>query len=324
MRQHVVRLVSTLVLVLSSFDVVALPSRALALGGACGGPIPCECGDEFLGSRTLVFGVDPITVTPCPAEGLIFNEGGHRTLDLGGNTIRAAAGNTQFDGLRLNDTTHNTVSGGAIVGFTVAIGGRLASLNLFSDLQIVDGIVGMSILGGGNTIQRSVFRRLSGGAIGISDGAGTRILNNRIEDSGIGIVMSTSPFFDIGGGAVIARNVILRSRGDGLLVHSSRFAPGAVIERNQVKRSGGDGIVLSGTGARVTSNVASDNAGNGFDSRGLSDSIFHGNRAQANDRFGMIDDSVGNETAGTANRYTRNNLCSLNGLGDSAPPGLCF
>jgi hypothetical protein len=324
MRPPSSRLVLSLILSLSSLGVIALPAQAPALGGTCGSAIPCECGDEFFGSRTLVFGVDPITVTPCAGEGLIFNEGSHRSLNLGGNTIRAAAGNVGTDGIRLNDTTHNTVTGGAIVGFGTGIGGRIASLNLFSDLQIVEGSVGIRILGGGNTIQRSVFRRLSAGAITISDGAGTQILGNRIEDSGVGVTISTSPFFDIAGETVIARNLVLRSSGNGLTVHSSRFALGAIIDRNQVKRSGGDGVVLSGTNVRVTSNVASDNAGNGFDSRGLTDSTFHGNRAQANDLFGMVDDSAGDGTAGTANTYTRNNRCSLNGLGDSEPPGLCF
>jgi hypothetical protein len=316
MRQRHRRSLVCLPFVVLLFGLAVLPGKAWA----CGGATPCECGDFLDSSRTLVFGVDPITVTPCPDNGL-FIERSNLTLDLGGNTIRAAAGACCY-GITLNVASGVTVTNGKIVGFDA--GGilvRVASRNRFSSLLIVEGGDGIYGLGDDNTIERSVFRRQAFDAISLS-GAGTQILNNRIEDSGldgVNIDIDAGDPFIPHGPAVIARNVILRSGQAGLVVGGD----GAVIDRNQMRRSGGDGLALSGTNHRVTRNLSNDNVGNGFNSR-VSDSTFDGNRAQLNDLFGMVDDSVGDGTTGTANTYTVHNLCSLNGRGDSAPPGLCF
>ncbi len=51
------------------------PTPASAIGGSCGGVVPCECGDELTSSRTLVPGVDPITTTICPDSGIIITAG---------------------------------------------------------------------------------------------------------------------------------------------------------------------------------------------------------------------------------------------------------
>ena len=319
MRQQRLRSLLCLPFALLLFGLAAPPMKAWA----CGGATPCACGDFLGASRTLVFGVDPITVTPCPGEGLVIESVGGVTLDLGGNTIRAAAGARGFSGITLNGASSNTVTNGKIVGFDVfGIFVRVAPRNRFSSLLIVGGAAGIYGLGDDNTIERSVFRRQTGDAINLQ-GAGTQILNNRIEDSGaVGVRISTNPddVFKQHGPNVIARNVILRSGHAGLVVGGPA---GAVIDHNQVRRSGGDGLVLSGMNYRVTRNLSNDNAGNGFKG-GLSGSTFDGNRAQLNDLYGIGDDSVGDGTSGTANTYTVHNLCSLNGLGDSAPPGLCF
>ena len=317
MRQQRLRSLLCLPFALLLFGLAAPPVKAWA----CGGATPCACGDFLVDSRTLVLGVDPITVTPCPDNGL-FIERSNVTLDLGGNTIRAALGACCY-GVTVNVASHVTVTNGKIVGFDA--GGilvRVSSSNRFSSLLFVEGGVGIQGLGDDNTIESSVFRRQAHGAIDLQ-GAGTQILNNRIEDSGSGGVnidnRPDNPFIQHGP-TVIARNVILRSERAGLVV---RGGDGAVIDRNQVRRSGGDGLVLSGMNYRITRNLSNDNAGNGFNG-GLSDSTFDGNRAQLNDLFGIADDSVGDGTSGTANTYKVHNLCSLNGLGDSEPPGLCF
>jgi hypothetical protein len=298
-------------------------AHSYGLGGFCGAGVPCDCGDELVASRTLVSGVDPITVTPCPGHGLLI-ESSALTLDLGDNTISATAGRGGI-GIILNDVSGTTVTGGTIAGFGIGIQARLANRSRFSALRILGGDAGIVGLGDDNTIERTVFRRL-GEAISFT-GAGPHILSNRIEDCAFGVWVTINPVDDSGahGSSVIARNVILRSGGPspiggGLTV----FGDAVVIDHNQVTRSSGHGLVLSGTGHRITRNVAHGNGGHGFSSRGLSGSTFDGNRAQANELFGMEDDSVGDGTSGTANTYTIHNLCTANDLGDSAPPRLCF
>ena len=96
-----------------SLLTLALPGPILAKN--CGGPVPCECGDFLVASRTLVAGVDFITVTPCPDIGLSIWVS-DLTLDLNGNTIRAAAGAGSY-GIALNTSSGITVTGGTIVGF---------------------------------------------------------------------------------------------------------------------------------------------------------------------------------------------------------------
>src|SRR5207237_5428908 len=68
---------------------LALAAPALA-GGRCGDdvagrPVPCDCGDVLVSSRTLGDD-DPITTRTCPATGLVIDvPAGHRaTLALGG------------------------------------------------------------------------------------------------------------------------------------------------------------------------------------------------------------------------------------------------
>lgn len=282
-----------------SLLTLALPGSILAKN--CGGPVPCECGDFLVASRTLVAGVDPITVTPCPDIGLSIWVS-DLTLDLNGNTIRAAAGAGSY-GIALNTSSGITVTGGTIVGFGYGIYCRLSDHNRFSFLQIVEGGDGIIILGDANTIERSVFRRQQGNAI-FAWGEGTQVLANRIEDSqyspsaGARVLIDRSdPILPDLGPTVIARNVILRSAGAGLEVAAPSFPEpliaGTLVDHNQVSRSGGDGLVLSGWDLQITRNLSTDNGRDGFHSQDLSVSTFDGNRAEKNGRNGLTFDGTG-------------------------------
>jgi hypothetical protein len=77
--------------VVSSEDNFAAPVGIAIVPGAlppgsCGGSVPCACGDRVVLDRTLDDGVDPVTTTVCPADGLIVADG--VTLDLGGAILR--------------------------------------------------------------------------------------------------------------------------------------------------------------------------------------------------------------------------------------------
>ena len=75
-------------LIVASATVPVMISAARAAD--CGGGIPCACGDHVAANHTLVSGVDPVTVTRCPGDGLTVGSG--VTLDLGGTRSEARRG----------------------------------------------------------------------------------------------------------------------------------------------------------------------------------------------------------------------------------------
>jgi nitrous oxidase accessory protein NosD len=144
--------------------------------------------------------------------------------------------------------------------------------------------------------------------------------------------------------ATVARNGIDDSVGDGLLVENVNTVGNEVtgahqIQRNRMVRSGGAGIRLSSaTDSSVYLNEVMDSGQGGIvldaacDVHGppacgatlppSRDNVVSQNRTDHNTGVGIVDESTGKRTAGTANTY-RSNLCQGDTLGDSSPPGLC-
>src|SRR5262249_39727642 len=101
--------------------------------GACGGGVPCACGDRVVQSRTLR-GADPATRTACPADGLVVAAG--VTLDLGGSTLRGQGAGA---GVRIEVGAANvTVRSGRITGFATGVRGEGTTGARLANLQVLD------------------------------------------------------------------------------------------------------------------------------------------------------------------------------------------
>jgi hypothetical protein len=106
------------------------------------------------------------------------------------------------------------------------------------------------------------------------------------------------PGMDLNGNVNAVANRIEDSAGPGLRVTiDSGEARGGVITRNVIRRNEGDGIFVDCLACSFTANQSSYNAG-----------------------FGIRDVS---EDSGQGENVYRNNVCTGNALGASAPPGLC-
>ena len=331
----------TLCFMLSLLTLQALPGSILAKD--CGGPVPCECGDTLVASRTLS-GVDPITTTVCPGDGLVV-EGNNLTLDLGGHTIQG--GPSSGVGVVVDGLSSSDIRGGTVSGFEFGIQGFEVRSSHISSLRLLDNRgVGLDLCcqstanviehllieggglavrindsgRGGSTLRSMTIRHTEGivasGGIPESEGLtppGNVLVNNRIEDTrGDGMVVR-------GFRNIIARNVVIRSAGDGIVI--AQFGNNTV-NNNQVTFSGGHGLRFEGREHTVFRNVAKNNGGDGL-FIGATASTFDRNQSLINGGFGIEDATQGNGTADTANIYTLNICYGSNVLGKSSPEGLC-
>jgi hypothetical protein len=297
------------VILLALVTLVGLSTQAAALGGICGGAIPCECGDRVVESRTLVPGVDPITTTICPLGGLFFFFDDNVTLDLGGSTLRGScAGDDEF-GIEINKSAGVTVRNGRIFGFDVGILGNGAIGATVSKVQVLESCksgIDFNLIGG-NRFEQCIVRRSGGDGIVVIGDDNTVHLCRSESNLGRGLVMH-------GSGNVATRNIVLYSGSDGVEIGGAE----AVVELNQSNFSEtGEGFLVSGMHHRFSRNIARDNAEDGFTVLARW-STFDQNRSDFNDGYGIRDSSV---PPGT-NTYTRNR-CTGNRLGPSDPPGLC-
>ena len=305
-----------LVLLVASFSVVVVSGEVLALDGICGGATPCECGDILIASRTLVSGVDPITTTVCPGDGLSLEGGAF--LDLGGNTIR---GTSTGVGVLIVLSGGFTITNGRIARFAIGIRGSDTSGNHFTGLQLsANSSVGISLgESNGNVIARNVISRMTCGRHGIAvSGGRNEIRLNRVEFNSFAGFAPAGIHVGSDRGEPnansVSRNVVRlnKSCGSTPVAGLTIQGNGATVELNRSEDNDGDGFVIDSVdenqdGMTVVRNIALRNGENGFRVSAPA-SRFDGNRGHYNKGFGFLDASTGGGTGGTANTYT-NNLC---------------
>jgi len=338
--------------VAGAFGIAFTRLLRLDLPTACGGSVPCACGDRVVRDRTLR-GSDPVTRTACPADGLIVADG--VTLDLGGATLRGQGAGV---GVRIEAGASDvTVRRGAISGFATGVHGEGTTAVSLASVQVRDSSQdGVILTGDGHTVEKSVIEGSGGLGVAVvghaarlsrlqvrgSRGAGVRLLGDghvleksemagnagrgaevsgdrnqvvRLEVEGNG----DDGVLVIGTGNQVAKNAATRNRGNGLEIEGEL----AVVERNEATSNGGAGLEIHGTGHRVSSNVAEKNTGTGLHVVGTAGSQFDRNQSENNHGFGIADDSTGMGTSGTANSYTKNVCGTRNARGASSPAGLC-
>jgi hypothetical protein len=314
-----------------------VPAAVLGVLG-CGGARLCECGDTLVESRTLVCGVDPVTVRTCDGDGLIVNgldgdPAPNITLDLGGCTIRGND-DTGTAGIHVGFYGGLTVTSGRITGFGSGILAEETFGSRFTNLQLPDNRRSGIVLGesNGNLVAQSNISRMECAAAGILvNGGDNEILLNRIE---FNTFDGTSPGAitvsrDLGepGANTIARNVVRDNGTCGPPVAGVAVSDnGAAIDLNRSEYNTGAGFLIAGAdpddaGMTVVRNIARANGHSGF-TVAATGSRFDRNRADYNRRFGIEDTTHGGGTSGTASVYV-NNGCTGNVLGRSSPPGLC-
>jgi parallel beta-helix repeat protein len=284
-------------------------TSSIPSGNACGGAVPCACGDTVVASRALDAAVDPVLQMACPGDGLIIGASDvELTIGLA-NTIRGLGNGTGI--LIAPGVTGATVRSGRIAGFAIGVRGTGNDDGTFTGL-LVRGIVdsGLDVTGSGNRIETVVVER-SGGGIAV-DGDGNTVTGNRAVGNGGGIVVT-------GEGNTVTRNVVKLSGAGGMAIDGA----GALVERNQIASSTGTGLTLEGTGHTVSRNAVKVSGGDGIAIPGGGDMALSKNTTDRSGGSGIRDATAGGGTAGTANTYVRN-VCEAAALGDSSPPGLCL
>jgi hypothetical protein len=269
------------------------------------GPTPCACGNLVTTSRVLTR-ADPVTMEPCPGDGLLVADGVE--LDLGGRTLRGAGAGT---GLRIAPGASVVLKHGQVVDFETGVATDTTTTgSVLSRLTIRAGFHGIRLVGRGMTVANSLVQGVSRDGIHLA-GDDNAIRNTAVKQAGGGVRVD-------GADNVITNTNVSRSLGNGLEVHGVR----ARVERNQTTLNGGDGLTLFGTDHAILSNRTAHNTGHGLLMHAEASTLDR-NRCTANDGLGIADMTSGGGTAGTANAY-RGTICGkANGLGPSSPPGLC-
>lgn len=95
---------------------------------------------------------------------------------------------------------------------------------------------------------------------------------------------------------------------------------GTLLEDNEARECG-FGFITAEACADIVGNYATRCHQDGFLTI-VGDNLFDSNKASRNEGYGMVDDTTGKGTAGTANTYV-GNRCRSNELGGSFPEGLC-
>jgi len=319
-----------LLLFLALLLTAGLAPGVLPALAACGGG-PCSCGDTVDSDTTLHGTIDPVCSTDpgntCQGVGLIVNPG--IILDLGGCTLRGTG--EFFDGVQASAGAQ--VLNGRVIGFgaggvvLTGNGGRVSTLrvsgngfgitvlgddNVVSRVQALDNAVrGVEVEGDGNTVETTnAWRNKSLGVAVFGNNNTVRNINAR--DNGSGGLVSE------GDNTVIANNTLLRNGGGCAVI--VRNGTNATVTQNQVRHNG-LGVCPSGSGHSVRLNVVSGSDFNGF-LVSATGSVFERNSSKGNGEFGIVDETGGGGTSGTANTYI-GNICTGNGSGASSPGGLC-
>ena len=292
-----IRFLLPLVLLLSSVWFASLPIEVVALGGVCGGATPCDCGDRLTESRTLIYGIDPITTTICPGHGLV---GLKASLNLGGNTLQGSGGGI---GVEVAVTSGITVTGGEISNFAVGIDGDDVTNSHFTDLLLTGNVLFGIAIGDSNlnVVRGNIVTMMECGRGGIFVGGGTNdISQNRVEFNRFGgrepAGIRVQNHWPSPGGNTVSRNVVRQNTGCSptpaagfWISDSSGMAiDPAPVQLNQSEDNDGDGFIIESfeSGISVGRNVAVRNRANGFRIATVHDT-FDGNRAEENGLDGV-------------------------------------
>jgi Right handed beta helix region len=220
---------------------VLAPANASAAAVACGDVVTqsVRLTAPLTGCSTgLVVGADSITIdlngftisgdgapggVGIDAEGrsrVVIRSGGVRGFDRGVRLFNASA--SMVTGLQIRDTTTGVllVSNGAPSGPNVVTGNAIISS--------VDGVVSF---GSFDRIVGNAISGASGRGIRCRDGGASRIANNLVTGSGVGIEL----FFCVGD---LVENATIGNVGDGI----ARIRASGLVERNVSSQNGGNGI----------------------------------------------------------------------------------
>lgn len=243
--------------------MVLAPANASAAALACGDVVTqsVRLTAPLTGCSTgLVVGADSITV------------------DLNGFTI-SGDGAPGGVGIDVEGRSRVVIRSGVVRGFDRGVRLANSSASLVTGLQIRDATTGIFLVSNGaptvpnsvvgNAISRTVdgvltfgsFDRVVGNAIsgasgrGIRcrDGGGSRIANNLVTGSGVGIEL----FFCVGD---LVENATLGNVGDGI----ARIRAGGLVERNVSSQNGGSGINSDDSHGVFLRNVTIANRMNGL------------------------------------------------------------
>jgi hypothetical protein len=326
-----------IIVLLLTLGVLAFPTDASAIGGICGGPVPCACGDVVVASRALVCGVDPITgAPPCGGNGLTIN-GFHPgtdpgiVLNLGGCTIRGqGGGGTHGVGILFYDGA--TVTSGKITGFGSGVFLDEASDTRVTRLQLTANVkVGIaSDEGNFNLFESNVVSGMACGvaAIWVDGGVSTIRLNraeyNAFDGTQPAAITVTGGLPGEPGANTVSRNVVHHNGicGAAPVAGIAVTDSTGTIELNRSDSNDGDGFLIGCSdllepGNAVARNIALRNAGNGFTVDVCGNQVVL-NRSDYNGGYGIAEAP----SLGPANTY-QDNRCTGNALGKSWPSGLC-
>ena len=219
---------------------VALAAPALA-GSRCGDdvagrPVPCDCGDVLVSSRTLG-NEDPITSRVCPATGLVIDipAGAAATLALGGHNLH---GTGRGFGIQVvGGAAVSIVGPGAVEGFGTGIATK-GGIARVADVTVAQNTGdGISIVGDGYAV--SGCEALRNGRDGFAlRGRSYRAEGNRALENGRH------------GVAVSGRDAII-----------------GAAAGNEASGNGNDGFRLRGRGHAVDAPSAIANRGHGVATR---------------------------------------------------------
>jgi hypothetical protein len=289
--------------------VVEIAAGTAASAGECGGAVPCSCGDSVIASRRLVRGVDPVTTTRCPGDGLIIT--GDVVLDLGGATIQGSLAPGSVGVFIATEHGEPVVKRGTVAGFGTGISGQPGE-SVTPHIERVN-LVGNA--GAGIEFQDADVRHVTArgnGGHGIDAGCG-RIRDSHADRNGqSGIVirfLSSVSFFCP---SSVTHALSTRNGGAGFsLVGDGRVT----IERTLAVRNGGSGYEVFANPGVIAHSQAFHNGEHGFAVGGFGSELSHV-RTKGNRGFGIHD-------AAMSSVYGPGNYCQGDDLGDSSPPDLC-
>ena len=294
--------VALLIFVLLAVGLVAPVSAA-----DCGGATPCSCGDSVIASRKLVRGVDPVTTTPCPGDGLIIPREGV-VLDLGWVTIEGNLADGSVGILVARESGPITIRNGTIARFGIGIDGvgPIDGTVLVERGEVRDNAEGGIRLDGspvGTVVVRTSMARRNGG-FGLSVCGDIR--DSYAEQNGSTGVISHRQACH----GIVSHVVSRENGGAGFVVFGS-------VDRSLAVGNAGDGYVVSGDDLRVSRSMALSNGGHGFAISAILAEFFQV-RTKGNGGFGIRE-----FTHPFFPNFYSDNYCQGDDLGDSDPPGLC-
>ncbi len=223
-------------------------------------------------SRALVRNCSLSGNIPPEGDGIGLFESDH--IRIRRNSIRRNAG----PGIHISDSNDNLIKG-----------------NVFSQ----DGPA-IAVEGNGNAIRDNDI--IDGGGIRVSPGNRNTIIGNRVSRA------EESLTIEEGRGNLVARNVVIGARGNGIRLGLDRPAIGGagnVLRGNLVRRSGEDGFRVDGKDSRslLRRNIAVASGDDGFDVESKSAKLT-GNRSVRNSDLGI--EAVWGVIDGGANRAAHN------------------